>query len=515
MKSATPLTPATISPKLIFEVSNRVLSSGGLSAPGSATLTCRLGWTHHARYTAWPTHRGRSAGSDAERRAAVHLQGRLRALGRDAEIAGDRGPARATASPTRSTGCSRSPAAWSPSAKPRGGARAGGRRGRLGVARRRRRRCTCVRRLTGRRASQNVDVARGWRQARRAGARGALRRGPRRAPRSRASRALLRDPWAGAARRRSLLVLACCVAPRRGGRGAGADGGPVRARRCFLILLTPLLVDLELAAAARSARPTTRAAWRPCSASPSDAGGELEHFDLWVLLTGAAKPFGLGMGRWLRRHRARSSTTSARCSSRSPPSATGRCATPAARARLPPAHPLAARRGCAREIAEDAGADGPLARSRAAQPGDAAAAIARGFPAISRVERGHGTDGAALDRAYAFTRELLPRLDAEVGRRSRAAPPRSSARTLPERAGEHRAQTGVTALCFAGHSRERPRRSAKRRRARRAGPRAGSPRRPPAPRPGGGCRSPPCTRARSFSTNASRSASSSIAWTWL
>lgn len=32
-------------------------------------------------------------------------------------------------------------------------------------------------------------------------------------------------------------------------------------------------------------------------------GGELEHFDLWVLLTGAEEGFALGMREWLRRHR--------------------------------------------------------------------------------------------------------------------------------------------------------------------------------------------------------------------
>ena len=66
--------------------------------------------------------------------------------------------------------------------------------------------------------------------------------------------------------------------------------------------------------------------------------------------------------------------------------------------------------------AEDAGADAPTPAVRHV-PDDGAAAIARGLPGISVWADGAEVDGASLDRACAFTRELLVRIDAQLGPR--------------------------------------------------------------------------------------------------
>ena len=85
MSSATALAPATISPKLILEVSTgRPLESGEWVR---ATLTCRCGWipireTERSGGLRRPARPAR----DAERRAAVHLRERLRQMGREAEL---------------------------------------------------------------------------------------------------------------------------------------------------------------------------------------------------------------------------------------------------------------------------------------------------------------------------------------------------------------------------------------------------------------------------------------------
>jgi hypothetical protein len=366
------------------------------------------------------THRGRTAGSDAERRAAKHLQGRLRALGREAETEATEirpryglahalhgllaiaGSVIAVGNPVAGLALV-AIAAVSATLDV------------AGVAH-------LLRRVTGRRASQNV-VSRED-----AGKPGVLvlvahyDAGRDDAAFARLGR-VLRDPWAALVGATTLL-LACCVL-----RVAGIDSQVVTVIQfvptVVLILLTPLLVDLELSPPSRGEADDAGGVATVLRLA-EDAGGDLEHFDLWVLLTGASKPFGLGMRRWLRRHR--EELDDERTVFVSIPTV-GDGPLRYAR-REGPLYPLRARsqlvRLC-RDIAEDAGADAPLPAVRR-DPGDGAAALARGFPALSVWSEGRETDGAALDRAYAFTRELLRRLDAEVGPQLAERAPREAVR---------------------------------------------------------------------------------------
>ena len=98
-----------------------------------------------------------------------------------------------------------------------------------------------------------------------------------------------------------LLVLACC-----GARVAGVDGQALTVVQFLptvvLVLLTPLLVDVELTPPSRGEADGAGGVATVLRVA-ADSGGALDHFDVWVLFTGAAKPFGLGLRRWLARHR--------------------------------------------------------------------------------------------------------------------------------------------------------------------------------------------------------------------
>ena len=232
-----------------------------------------------------------------------------------------------------------------------------------------------VRRLTGKRASQNVEsledegkpgtliLVAGYDAPRRSGAF------------ERAER-LLRDPWL--AMLAMLAILVCCVL-----RIAGIETQALTAVQfvptVLLILLRRRSWTSSWPSPARTARARER--WPPCSSSDEL---ELEHFDVWVVLTGAEQPFALGMGAWLRPRRKqldREATAVLHVDS------VGDGPVRYAR-RVGPLVPLRCHRDLVRlcgEIAEDDG-DGDVyaAGSRVdRRPTDAAAAIARGLPAIS------------------------------------------------------------------------------------------------------------------------------------
>ncbi len=70
----------------------------------------------------------------------------------------------------------------------------------------------------------------------------------------------------------------------------------------LLVLSVPLLADVQLGRAAPGAN--DNASGVAVALELADRfGGELEHFDVWVLLTGAADGMALGMREWLRTHR--------------------------------------------------------------------------------------------------------------------------------------------------------------------------------------------------------------------
>lgn len=353
-------------------------------------------------------HRG-AAGSDAERRTAVHLRERLAGLGRQGEVQAIDVRPRFGLAHVAHLLLAIAGSAIGVENAPLGAAlvliaalaTALDVSGRLAL----------VRRLTGRRASQNVhsperggkpgtlvlvahcDVARAsgaWRLARR----------------------VLRDPW------RALLIamalmLACCAA-----RAIGAGGTALTAVQfaptVLLILLVPALLDLELSPTGGGAADAAGAA--TVLRLAGELGGRLEHFDLWVVFTGAHGPFALGMGAWLRRDRRQldREATAIVCVD-----AVGDGEVRFTRREGPIATRATHRQLAAicAEIAED---DGPNGSYRARpvtgrQRGDAAAALARRLPAITVGCPGAQVSSEGLERAYGFSRELIERLDAEVG----------------------------------------------------------------------------------------------------
>ena len=353
-------------------------------------------------------HRG-AAGSDAERRTAVHLRDRLAGLGRDAELqAIDVRPRFGLAHAVHLL-LAIAGSVIAVENAPLGAALV--LTGALATALDVSGRLQLVRRLTGRRASQNVhspehaskpgtlvlvahcDVARAsgaWRLAQR----------------------ILRDPW------RALLIamallLACCAA-----RALGAEGTALTAVQfvptVLLILLVPALVDIELSPVGTGRADAAGAA--TVLRLAGELGGRLEHFDLWVVFTGARAPFALGMDAWLRRHRRQldREATAILCVD-----AVGDGDVRFTRGEGPVATRATHRQlaGICAEIAAD---DGPSGSYRARpvtgrERGDAAAALARRLPAITVGCPGGQVSPEGLERAYGFSRELIERLDTEVG----------------------------------------------------------------------------------------------------
>jgi len=380
----------------------------------------------------------RAPGSDAERRTAVHLRERLEELGRTAEVESLRvysswplGYALLAAA-TVAAGVL---AIYEPLA---GAA--------LALA------ATLltfldagmqvpiVRRLLGRRASQNVIS---WAGSGKPGAivlvahydagRAGFAHTDANARRKAALSGLVRRPigglqplfWA------ELAVLACTLL-----RLVGLDGAAVSAVQfvptLVLIVAVALLADIALSGA--KAGENDNASGCVLALRLTERYGDsLQHFDLHVLFTGAQKAGAAGMRAFLRRHRDRlhPDTTvfvnvdevgsgavrytrreGALLTLRSHPQLTSLCA----------------------DIAEDDESAEPIV-SRSA--GDATAAGAAGFPAITvtcrdRLDYASGrVDERALDAAEGFCAELIERLDAEVGP-SIVAPVEATALSEPD-----------------------------------------------------------------------------------
>jgi len=353
-------------------------------------------------------HRGRAAGTDAERRGAVYLRDRLVDLGRPAELQAVQVRPRFGLTHALHALLAVSGGVLAAANAPIGAAIV------LfallstlldvtGILH-------LVRRLTGRRVSQNVESRVD------AGKPGTLllvahydaaREGPSFALAVR----LLRDPWLAMVAAISLILICC------GLRVAGVDGTALTSVQfvptVFLILMVPALGDVELSGA--SAGATDNAAGVAVVLRLAhDLDDRLDHFDVWVVLTGAQKPFALGMKGWLRLRRSelgRESTVVL--------DVDGLGEGPLTYSRKEgPLFPLRVHRQLTRiceQIVEDGGHD---ARARLVhEAGDAGAAIARGIPAITVSSPGVMINEASLDRAFEFCRELAHRVDAEVGPR--------------------------------------------------------------------------------------------------
>ncbi len=160
-------------------------------------------------------------------------------------------------------------------------------------------------------------------------------------------------------------------------------------------------------------------------------GGQLEHFAVWVLVTGGQESFGLGMKSFLKRHKSdldKQRTVFVNVDE----VGAGTIRYGAREGLLLPgkSHPQLFQ--IAEQIAEDDGEEGTFsARPQAMRTAtDASVARSAGFPAITVACRNtvgyvphhhqrsdvlDNIDDDALERAEGFTAELIQRLDAEIG----------------------------------------------------------------------------------------------------
>lgn len=353
---------------------------------------------------------GRVAGSDAERRAAVHLRQRLEDVGRAAEIEpifirprfglafaaygilAIAGSATAVTAPGVGTTLVLAAALLTA----------------LDVTGR----FAPVRRLFGRRASQNV-VSREPESKPGVLVLAAGYDSPRESSGLRTATRLLRDPWL--AMLLAMLVLLVSCALRLAGIETTALTAVQFAPTVLLVLLTPAFIDIELSGA--GADPVGAAAAATVVRLAQELDGSLDHFELLVVLTGANQPFALGMSAWLRANRKELSRET-----------TAVVAIGAAGAG--PVH-FTRREGAllpyrchrdllriAREVAEDASGERDATPTGfvSREPSNASRALARRLPAITVSTAGpEPADSDALDRLRSFARELVERLDAEVG----------------------------------------------------------------------------------------------------
>jgi Zn-dependent M28 family amino/carboxypeptidase len=160
-------------------------------------------------------------------------------------------------------------------------------------------------------------------------------------------------------------------------------------------------------------------------------GGDLEHFDVWVLLTGGEEAFGEGMREWMRRHRrALDSTRTVFLNIDTVGSGTVRY-TRREGALVPTRHHPRLLELC-RQIAEEDADEGRYGARPVTGRGlaDSLAARRAGFPAITiscRAPSDHApnlhrhtdvpaaVEDAALDRAFRFCSELIELIDEEIG----------------------------------------------------------------------------------------------------
>jgi hypothetical protein len=369
-------------------------------------------------------HKGRAPGSDAERRAAKYLEGRLRDMGREAAlepievrpsyalthvlhaVAAVIGSVLSVSAPLPATAILLVTAASA----------LGDLTGTFRLARR----------LTPRRASQNV-VSRehGDRPGTLvlvahydAGRSGAL------FGRRLADRAFEVFTW-------SIVVVLACSALRL----VGLDAIPLTvvqfAATVVLIVAIPVLADVALSGVVPGANDNASGVATVLRLAER-YGGDLDHFDVWVVLTGAGEGMELGMRAWLRAERRSLSPgrTAVVCVDQ-----VGAGTVRYARKEgyvIPNAHNDALVELCDQIAGEDSDGDGRYgARSYTAHDAtDADAARGAGLPAVSvsclgarDVAPHHGrpsdtvenVDPDALERAFGFCSELIELIDERIG----------------------------------------------------------------------------------------------------
>ena len=363
---------------------------------------------------------GRGPGTDAERRAALHLRDRLAELGRDAEREPIHVHPRWAATHALhallvvvgSVLAVDVPVAGAALLLAVAVSAFGDLTGSF----------LLLRRLTGRRASQNVlsredggkpgtivlvahyDAGRG----------GAVLSPRAQRRRARAGRLLLRRPlglfepffWS------IVVVLACAIA-----RLFEVEALWLTIVQfvptVVLIVYVPLLADVALSPFARGADDNASGV-ATVLALADRYGGALEHFDVWVLLTGAGDGLMAGMRAFLRRHRRElDPTRTVFIEVRAVGSGTVAWARKEGAVVAARYHPTVLAL-----CAEIEGGEPAVVR----EAGDAHLARLRGYPAVSvrcvrddGVLAGEEADPEALARAEDFCGELIERIDEQVG----------------------------------------------------------------------------------------------------
>jgi hypothetical protein len=379
----------------------------------------------------------RGPGTDAERRTAGHLEGRLRDLGREVRVdpieiwpgyalahlihglAAIVGSVLSVSSPLAGTIVLLVTAVSA----------FGDLTGSFHLARR----------LTGRRASQNVVSREDGNRpgtlilvAHYDAARTGAAFGPWLTERRAALGRLIRHPiggfepffW-------SIVALLVCSALRL----AGIHPTPVTAVQfaatVVLIVSVPFLVDIALSGVVPGANDNASGVATVLRLADR-YGGELDHFDLWVLFTGAGEGLELGMRAWLRGHRREldPKATAFVCVDQVG-FGTVRYARKEGYAIPFPQHRTLLEL-CDQIASEDADDDGRYrARSYVSRSAtDAYAARIAGFPAVSvsclgaldyaphhhrATDTVDNADPAALERAFGFCSELIELIDERIG----------------------------------------------------------------------------------------------------
>jgi hypothetical protein len=229
----------------------------------------------------------------------------------------------------------------------------------------------------------------------------------------------------------SIVVVLACSALRL----AGLDATPLTlvqfAATVGLIVAIPLLADVGLSSVVPGANDNASGVATVLRLAER-YGGDLDHFDVWVVLTGAEEGMELGMRAWLRSHRRRlhRDRTAVVCVDQ-----VGAGTVRYARREgyvLPNSHNASLIRLCDQIAEEDAADDARYgARPHTARfATDAFAARVAGFPAVSvsclgardvaphhpRVsDTVENVDGDALERAFGFCSELIELIDERIG----------------------------------------------------------------------------------------------------
>jgi peptidase M28-like protein len=226
-----------------------------------------------------------------------------------------------------------------------------------------------------------------------------------------------------------VVILLCCLV-----RLAGLEGVALTAVQFVptvaLIVSFPLLADVALSDVVPGANDNASGVGTVLRLADR-YGGELDHFDLWVLATGAEEPFALGMAAFLKRHR-RSLAKERTVFLNVDEVGAGTVRYTRREGLLLSVRSHVQLMELCDDIAEDdedAGAFGAR-RFISRSTSDGYAARLRGYPAITitcrnaldyvpehhqPTDTAERLDDASLERAYGFCCELIERLDAQLG----------------------------------------------------------------------------------------------------